>query len=615
MITNKNKYSLNPKFFKYLFLLGVFANFSPILAEDVTVPPQEIKKYSSPMKTNGIDPEFNRHMFVEPALSKRAAMDPEFWINDIIRFGVYLRPRQELRYNLDFNASDKAYVDRIIQTTSLFFILDPSPYVQAKVTLQDARVWGGSSPASAGDIRAVFFNNTPEISRVGQTNSASLNQTGIREAFFVLNKLPFNSKIQMGRQIWAYGDQRMIGGANWTANGLSFDGVRFMFNEKNYKIHFLYARPYWTQSGPNGVISANDPKQNSNASGTDTTIGGTYSSFTIPDLLTIDIYALGVLRKWKPNTYNVVTNLPNESSDDPLAQNRTRQNQNLLTAGFRITNRTENNFLPKSKQWDITIESAFQSGTSGRRINDPYLSQNLPLEYKSIKTERERYVGQFHVFQTGYKFFDKLRLGGQILYATGDKNRNDGSLSTFQTLANPRFGTLPNFNQVAGISENINAQNLYSKSIDLTFFSDHYGNFQISFFQNDKAERQDAWYAISGDPNSASTIGINNSSPVTLAKGSTENFANNPYQTPYSLGRRIYNEIDFTWMWMMNDHVSLWFGVGHLFAGDSVRNYRNSLIRFDNEEGRFVWNTNALLGRGKLAKDANIAYFQVNASF
>ncbi len=122
----------------------------------------------------------------------------------------------------------------------------------------------------------------------------------------------------MGRQVWAYGDQRMIGGANWTINGLSFDGARIMFNDKAYRIHFLYARPYWTQSGPNGVVSANDPRQNSNASGTDTTLGGTYNSFTIQDTATIDIYALGILRKWRPNTINPVTGLPNESVDDPL---------------------------------------------------------------------------------------------------------------------------------------------------------------------------------------------------------------------------------------------------------------------------------------------------------
>ncbi len=121
-----------------LFLLFVPTNY---FAQETK--PKDENKYVSPMKENGIPADFNRHMFVEPALSRRSAMDSQFWINDIIRFGAYLRPRQEIRYNLDFNASDKAYIDRIMQTTSLFFIIDPSPYIQAKVTLQDARVWGG----------------------------------------------------------------------------------------------------------------------------------------------------------------------------------------------------------------------------------------------------------------------------------------------------------------------------------------------------------------------------------------------------------------------------------------------------------------------------------------
>lgn len=587
----------------------------PIQNPNPETPVAETKPYSSPMKEKGLDPDFNRHMFVEPSLSKHSATSSQFWLNDVLRFGLYLRPRQENRYNLDFNASDKAYVDRTLQTSSLYFLFDPSPYVQAKVTLQDARVWGGESPASTGDLRANFFNNTADLYSRNQTNAVSLNQTGVREAFVVLNKLPFYSKMQIGRQIWAYGDQRLIGGGNWTVNGLSFDGVRLMFEFEQIKLHFLMARPYWTQSGPNGVVSANDPKLNSAANGTDTTLVGTYNSFTIPDWVTLDLYSIGIVRKWKRNPTNPITGLPATSPDDPLATNRSRQNQNLVTTGFRLTNRTKGNFLPAGKAWDFTWESAFQSGTSGRRIQDPYLKEYLPNEWDNIRTERETYTGQMHVFQTGYTFFKKLRLGGQLLYASGDKNRADGSLSTFQTLANPRFGVIPYFNQVAGISENINAQNLYSKSVSLTYTTDAFGQFQITYFQNDKAEKQDAWYAISGAPNSSASIGERNPYPVSSDKGSTENFSNNSYSSPYALGKRIYTEVDLTWHGQINDFVSLWLGVGYLQAGDAVRNYRNSKLQYNAQTQSFEWNQNFLQGRNQLAKEAYMAYAQINAAF
>lgn len=594
------------------YLFAETANPSPENPSNALEKPVD-SKYVSSMKEKGLDPEFMRHMFVEPDLARATAQQKSLWLGDVLRFGMYLRPRQELRENLDFNASERAVVDRTLQTSTLFFIIDPSPYVQAKVTIQDARVWGGEAPAPTGDLRANFFNNTPTTFAAGQTAGVATNQTGIREAFVILNQLPLQSKIQIGRQIWAYGDQRMLGGGNWTINGLSFDGVRLMFQPSIFKIHFLMARPYWTQSGVNGVVSSNDPKVNSNAQGTDTTLFGTYNSVTLPEWFTLDLYALGVVRKWKKNPINPTTGLPQNSEDDPLATTRSRQTQNLVTVGFRVTNRTKGNFLPEGKNWDWTWESAFQSGTSGRRIQDPYLS--LPTPFQNAVTERERYVGQMHVFQTGYTFFKKLRFGGQVLYASGDKNRADGSVSTFQSLANPRFGVVPYFNHIAGISENINAQNLLSKSIHVSYKTDSWGEFQISYFQNDKAEKQDAWYAISGAANSTRNTNEENSSPVAADKGSTENFANNPYSQPYRLGKRIYTEIDVTWMGKLNDFVSIWVGVGVLRAGDSIKNYRNSLLRYDVDTQQFVWNQDALQGKNLLARDGAMAYAQVNASF
>ncbi|WP_411823850.1 alginate export family protein [Leptospira sp. 'Mane'] len=579
-----------------------------------TATPPVKEKYKSPMVEKGIDPEFARHMFVEPELAKSANKNDSLWINDALRVGAYLRPRFESRNNLNFDRSSKEVIDRALQTTSIFFIFDPSPYVSAKVTVQDARVMGGEAPASSGDIRASFFNNTPNQVTAGQSNAA-LNTTDIREAFIMLKKLPLDLKIQMGRQIWAYGDQRMIGGGNWTINGLSYDGARIMFDRQNYKIHLFAARPFWTQSGTNGVVSANDPTLNTASKGTDTTLFGTYNSVKILDAITADVYSINVVRKWKPNTYNALTNLPNASADDPLAMNRARQNEELYTAGFRLTNRTENNNLPKGSVWDWTVESAWQSGFTGRRIREKMFGYELPTPYQNVKTEREKYTGQFHIAQTGFTFFEKLRIGGQVQYASGDANRSDGSNSTFQTLVNPRFGGIPYFNSIAGISENVDTKNLISKGINVSYKTEEYGTFQLSYFANDKAQRQDAWYAISGAANSVSTVGTANSSPVDIAKGSTESYTNNVYTQSYSLGKHLYTEIDLTWMGKINDNVSIWMGVGYLHAGSAITNYRNALFVYDANSNSFGINSNYLLGKHKAGTDAGMAYLQVNGAF
>ncbi|MCG6146850.1 hypothetical protein LFX15_01010 [Leptospira levettii] len=70
-----------------------------------------------------------------------------------------------------------------------------------------------------------------------------------------------------------------------------------------------------------------------------------------------------------------------------------------------------------------------------------------------------------------------------------------------------------------------------------------------------------------------------------------------------------------TWHGQINDFVSLWLGVGYLEAGDAVKNYRNSKIQYNRTTQSFEWNQNYLQGRNQLAKEAYMAYAQINAAF
>ncbi|MBE8398613.1 hypothetical protein IQB76_21585, partial [Leptospira borgpetersenii serovar Hardjo-bovis] len=134
--------------------------------------------------------------------------------------------------------------------------------------LHASGVCGGASPSYVGDNRSGFFSNTPTLSSYPcipgkPNNSIARNSTSLREAFVLIQKLPLEAKMQVGRQIWAYGDQRMIGGGHWTINGLSYDGARIMFDYEHFSSHFFAASTYLTQSGVNGVISSHDPKVHS----------------------------------------------------------------------------------------------------------------------------------------------------------------------------------------------------------------------------------------------------------------------------------------------------------------------------------------------------------------
>ncbi|WP_083244186.1 alginate export family protein [Leptospira tipperaryensis] len=590
------------------------------------------EKYVSPLRKNGLTAEYTRHSFLEPELSKKVNFSDKMWLNDWIRIGVYIRPRFESRNNLNFDRSNHAYTDRIMQTSALYFLMDPSQYVSFKITVQDARVWGGESPANVGDIRSGFFSNTPTLSSDPNTpgktnNSISQNNTSIREAFVMLKKLPFDAKVQIGRQIWAYGDQRMIGGANWTINGLSFDGARLMFDYEKVNFHFFAARPFWTQSGVNGVLSSNDPKFNStvgnsnpSATQSDTTLFGTYNSFNILNEVTLDVYNIDVVKKWIPNS------TPASTTDDVLATNRKRQNDELYTTGFRLTNRTAKNNLPKGKAWDWTIESAWQNGYDGRRIHKQFLGSDLSgtigsAQIADMRTERVKYSGSFHVFQTGYTLDEKVRFGFQYTYASGDNNRADRTSSTFQTLVNPRFGVIPYWNNVAGLSENIDTKNLSSWNLNITYKSEKWGTFQVAYIINDKVQKNDAWYAINGGANSiagsalASPVAVStNAAGQPATAGSSENYTGNAYTQSYSLGRNIYNELDLTWMYQLNDNVSIWMGGGFLIAGNSVRNYRNSPLLYNGSTNQFELNGAAFTKQHTSANNASVYFFQVNAA-
>ncbi|EMN13191.1 PF13372 domain protein [Leptospira borgpetersenii str. Brem 307] len=238
-----------------------------------------------------------------------------------------------------------------------------------------------------------------------------------------------------------------------------------------------------------------------------------------------------------------------------------------------------------------------------------------------MRTERIKYSGHFHVVQSGYTFLEKLRLGLQYMYASGDNNRADGSFSTFQTLVNSRFGVIPYWNNVAGLSENIDMKNLSSWNMNLTYKSNKWGMFQIAYIINDKVQKNDAWYAINGSANSIAGSVI--SSPVAMSTnasgsissaGSTENYTGNAFTQSYSMGRNIYNELDLTWIFQVNDNISIWAGAGFLIAGNSIRNYRNSPLFYNRTTNQFELNTAALMKQHTSEKYASVFFFQMNAA-
>ncbi|MDX1960620.1 MAG: alginate export family protein [Leptospiraceae bacterium] len=560
------------------------------------------KNIASPMKKNGLDSEFTRNYLLTPNHSKQLSQNEKMWLTDWIRIGFLIRPRFESRQNLDFNSKTDDYLNRVLQTSNVWFLVDPSPYLSFKINIQDARVWGGSQRAPTGDRQYFFTSTATQFDPTQSTSSVAQNNTDIREAFAILKHPDVPLKLSIGRQILSFGDQRMIGGANWITNPMSFDGVRLTFNSKVFDSNLFGVKISDQFGGPNGLLTSNGRRTGSID---DAYLAGSYNSLKLFNLV-LDLYGFGIYKKWIPKTYagnpfNYQPAFLGETiKDEDVASNsRSRQRDDVLTFGFRLTNRTANNALPQDKNLDWTIESAWQSGFSGQRIYksfDPEFTKDVIARIGSYPTsERVKYTGQFHSFQTGYTFtnsFGSQRIGLGYTYSSGDSNRQDGSNSTFQLLPNPRFSTFPYWNTIAGQAENIALKNIRTSNLNFTFINNRFGRFTISGFIHKKAVREDAWYGVSGDAN---TGGLGSCSERTNATiSSTENCSGMSYKNKTYLGSEVYRELGFTWMYDLNDYVSIITGFSFLKAGDSIRNIRDNPLSSDPNQ-RYTFNPNGAM--------------------
>jgi hypothetical protein len=498
--------------------------------------------FVSPYVERGLPADTLRTMLLDPGIASAVSKNRQLWINGVLRLGFYMRPRSEIRDNLNFSSANPEKINRITQNSQIWFFLNPAADIEMKITLQDSRVWGGEAGVKTGnagsyDDRGVYFANGD--------NANTRAETGVREAWLRYSNLGIAGLgIQVGRQVLAYGDQRMLGGANWNVTGLSFDGVVVKYDSRHFASDAMLVRGTSKDGGANGITSET-------AAFDDSYLAGLYNTLK-SDIVVVDVYALGLFRHLAP-----------ESVAGTTALSASAQQSNLYTFGARFTNRTAANKLPAGNKWDITLEAAIQAGNAP----DVYYTNASG----AVVTNTRTYDGKFFFAQTGYKVIDEMRLGAHLYYSPGTVNRTSGSLDTFQTLPGPRFGGFPYLNVFNGISENMGMKNILAPAISISYENKLLGDFVLTYLYENKATPQDAWYAISGAANTSLQ-------PGGAARISTEDASN---LGGTALGRNVFQELDLVYMKQFNGYVSLWVGVGYLHAGDAVRLARGSDFRAD----------------------------------
>lgn len=506
--------------------------------------------YKSPYKGK-LPGEFMRTMLLAPDHQDAVRKVDRLWFADIIRTGFQLRPRFDYTHNLDFDKRTQDDRNFGTQNSQLWFVIDPHPNVAAKITIQDVRVFGGSQTRKDGQLGYLGLSNSAglELSTAPtSTTSVSIkNNTDLREGFILLKNLLPGTEFYIGRQVLGFGDNRYVGGRNDGQTGNSFDAFRIKYNYKNFQTEAFTSIIAEDSNGGSGNNTANGTRR---GSVNDTYLSGLYNTLKFEDFL-VDLYIFNVDKKW-------------EQSANPLtSQDRTRQRDDLNTAGLRLSNRTNNNILPKTKNWDWTLESSWQFGKNGQRVGAGWDQLKLTAPNGArIYNENVEYDAKFFIAQTGYTFFDRFRVGIQYSQASGDPNRTDAKVATYDASFATRSGGFPYFDSGNGIVNAAFWSNTKTKSVHLMWNTETAGRWILVGYDVQKAAVNDAWYASGGAPNTGLT---------------TENSTGarwGGYKLGEKPGKGIFKEFDLIWQYYMKDYVSIWAGASVLLAGDSVKNAR-----------------------------------------
>lgn len=522
---------------------------------------QEI--YKSPYKKT-LTGDLMRSQLLSPEHQEAVRKVDRLWFGDIFRIGFQVRPRFDYTFNRDFDKRTRDGNNNGTQNSQVWFLVDPTPYVAVKVTIQDVRVFGGDQSRKEGQLGYLGLSNSAGTElNTAPTSTQTLNiqnRTGLREGFVILKNLAEGVEFYIGRQIFGFGDNRYIGGRNDGQTGNSFDGVRAKYTSKYFNTEVFTSALAEESNAGSGNNTSNGYNYAKRGTVNDTYLSGIYNTIKFDDFL-IDFYIFNIDRKWEQS----LTALPSTSMD------RTRQRDDLNTLGYRISNRTDSNLLPKNKSWDWTIESSMQFGNNGvRGYADWDILQVKLTNGQRLYSQRQQYDAKFFLVQTGFTFFKNFRVGIQYSYGSGDSSRSDSRVKTFDASFATRSGGFPYFDSGAGITNTTFWSNTRIKSIHLMLNTEKFGRFIGVIYDTQKVQVNDAWYTSGGDANTGLSY---------------ENFTGGKYGGTNTLGQKpgkhLFYEYNLIWQYYLKEYVSIWTGASYLFAGDAIKGIRVNPLDLD----------------------------------
>lgn len=342
---------------------------------------------------------------------------------DLLQFTFQARVRGEWRENVyDFNDSNDAVTDDtwLLHRIRLGLEWQPASWLHFTVQGQDVR-------ESFSDRADVPLQQGAEGDDAFDLRLASLELGD-----------PKHLSLKLGRQVLAYGDERLVGPLEWLNFSRTFDAVKLHHQEKDW----------WVDGFASSVVRLHESQFN-NSDWTDTQNGrrqlfsGLYFSSTMLPVQTTDLYALHLHEESQTGSTDFIT-LGTRMKGDPL----------------------------KLDGWDYTLELAGQAGQ---------------VHGEDLRAYAWHLEGGYNWLDSGWK----PRLALEYSHGSGDGNAEDGKVGTFQNL-------FPTNHPPYGFMDTMSWQNMHNLVLRLAAQPHARVKTALDLHGFWLSDTADAWYRANG---------------------------------------------------------------------------------------------------------------------